>query len=68
MISTPPLEEDDDDFLDVTVSRSDPVDGLCSVEIDSDSDGEEVDGNGNGYKWWFWNCLRKFVGIMRERD
>jgi hypothetical protein len=35
---------DDDDFLDVTVSKSDPVDGLCIVEIGSDSGGGELKG------------------------
>ncbi|CAK8563283.1 unnamed protein product [Lathyrus sativus] len=38
---------EDDDFTDTRVSRSDPINGLRIVEIDSESDGEEVDGNGD---------------------
>jgi chromosome transmission fidelity protein 4 len=39
-------DDGDDDFPDMRVSGSDPINGLRIVEIDSDSDGEEdVEGN-----------------------
>ncbi|KAL5064926.1 hypothetical protein RYX36_026663 [Vicia faba] len=47
----------EDDFTDMRVSRSDPINGMRIVEIDSESDGEEVDGIGNENNVLYGICV-----------
>jgi len=67
-------EEDDDDFPDITISRSDPINGLPIVEIDSDSECEEVDGNGNGDNVFCGICMHSdadeddFSNVIEEEE